>query len=105
MIFGDGDIAATARTRVTTQTLQPLYNIGNQSPVELMEYIAILERKLNKKAEKNLLPMQLGDAPDNWADVEALVRDVGYRPSTSVEVGVGHFVDWYLGYYGRENLQ
>lgn len=76
-----------------------LYNIGNQRPVELMEYISILESKLNKKAVKNLLPMQLGDAPDNWADVEALVKDVGYRPTTTVAVGVGHFVDWYLTHY------
>jgi len=83
----------------TSRAPYRLYNIGNQRPVELMEYISILERKLNKKAEKNLLPMQLGDAPDNWADVEALVRDVGYRPTTTVEVGVGHFVDWYLTHY------
>jgi UDP-glucuronate 4-epimerase len=76
-----------------------IYNIGNQRPVELTEYISILERKLNRKAERNLLPMQPGDAPDNWADVEALARDVGYRPSTPVEEGVGRFVDWYLKFY------
>jgi UDP-glucuronate 4-epimerase len=76
-----------------------LYNIGNAHPVELIDYISILEKKLHKKALKNLLPMQLGDAPDSWADVEALAQDVGYRPTTSVEVGIGHFVDWYLEYY------
>ena len=76
-----------------------LYNIGNAHPVELIDYISILEKKLRKKALKNLLPMQLGDAPDSWADVEALAQDVGYRPTTSVEVGIGHFVDWYLEYY------
>jgi UDP-glucuronate 4-epimerase len=76
-----------------------LYNIGNAHPVELIDYISILEKKLRKKALKNLLPMQLGDAPDNWADVEALAQDVGYRPTTSVEVGIGHFVDWYLEFY------
>lgn len=76
-----------------------LYNIGNEHPVELMDYISILEKKLDKKAKLNLLPLQLGDAPDNWADVEALVQDVGYRPSTTVEVGVGNFVDWYLKHY------
>jgi UDP-glucuronate 4-epimerase len=79
-----------------------LYNIGNGHPVELLDYVSILEKKLNKKAKINLLPMQLGDAPDNWADVEALVRDVGYRPTTPVEVGVGNFVDWYLKHYHQD---
>src|SRR5687768_1894036 len=76
-----------------------LYNIGNQRPVELMRYIEVLEECLGRKAEKNLLPLQLGDVPDTWADVEDLVADVGYRPSTPVEVGVRKFVDWYLDYY------
>lgn len=76
-----------------------LYNIGNQQPVELMRYIEVLEECLGRKAEKNLLPMQLGDVPDTWADVEALVEDVGYRPNTPVEIGVRRFVDWYVEYY------
>jgi len=76
-----------------------IYNIGNQGPIELMRYIEVLEDCLGKKAEKELLPMQPGDVPDTWADVEALVEDVGYRPSTPVEEGVKHFVDWYLSYY------
>jgi len=76
-----------------------LYNIGNQQPVELMRYIEVLEECLGRKAEKNLLPMQPGDVPDTWADVEDLVEDVGYRPSTPVEVGVRRFVEWYLDYY------
>jgi UDP-glucuronate 4-epimerase len=79
-----------------------IYNIGNQKPVELMRYIEVLEECLGRKAEKNLLPLQLGDVPDTWADVEDLVADVGYRPSTSVEVGVRKFVDWYLDYYKVE---
>ncbi len=83
----------------TSRAPYRLYNIGNSRPVELVDYISILENKLNKKAKKNLLPMQLGDAPDNWADVEALVHDVGYRPITTVEAGIGYFVDWYLDYY------
>jgi UDP-glucuronate 4-epimerase len=83
----------------TSRAPYRLYNIGNAHPVELIDYISILEKKLHKKALKNLLPMQLGDAPDNWADVEVLAQDVGYRPTTSVEVGIGHFVDWYLDYY------
>ncbi|HMB73945.1 MAG TPA: NAD-dependent epimerase [Gammaproteobacteria bacterium] len=76
-----------------------LYNIGNQAPVELMHYIEVIEECLGRKAEKNLLPLQAGDVPDTWADVEDLVTDVGYRPSTPVEVGVRRFIDWYLEYY------
>lgn len=78
-----------------------LYNIGNNQPVELMKYIQTLEQCLGKKAELNLLPLQVGDVPDTYADVEALVRDVGYKPATSVEVGIRNFVEWYLGYYGQ----
>jgi UDP-glucuronate 4-epimerase len=76
-----------------------IYNIGNQTPVALTRYIEVLERCLGKKALKNLLPMQLGDLPDTWADVEALAREVGYRPSTDLERGVKQFVEWYLAYY------
>ena len=83
----------------TSKSPYRIYNIGNQRPVELMRYIEVLEECLGRKAEKNLLPMQLGDVPDTWADVEDLVADVGYRPSTPVEIGVRRFVDWYLDYY------
>lgn len=76
-----------------------LYNIGNNSPVELSRYIEVLEDCLGRKAERNLLPLQAGDVPDTFADVEDLVRDVGYRPATPVEVGVRKFVDWYRDYY------
>jgi UDP-glucuronate 4-epimerase len=76
-----------------------VYNIGNQRPIELMRYIEVLEQCLGREAQKNLLPLQLGDVPDTWADVEDLVVDVGYRPSTNVEVGVGRFVDWYVDYH------
>jgi UDP-glucuronate 4-epimerase len=76
-----------------------LYNIGNNQPVELMHYIEVLERCLGRKAEMNLLPLQQGDVPDTWADIDDLQRDVGYTPATPVEVGVKRFVDWYLGYY------
>jgi UDP-glucuronate 4-epimerase len=83
----------------TSKAPYRLYNIGNQQPVELMRYIEVLEECLGRKAEKNLLPMQAGDVPDTWADVEDLARDIGYRPSTPVEEGVRSFVDWYLDYY------
>jgi UDP-glucuronate 4-epimerase len=76
-----------------------IYNIGNQQPVSLLRYIEVLEQCLGRRADKNLLPLQLGDVPDTWADVEALVHDVGYRPATALEVGVRRFVDWYLAYY------
>jgi UDP-glucuronate 4-epimerase len=79
-----------------------LYNIGNQQPVELMKYIELLENNLGRKAEKNLLPLQPGDVPDTWADVEDLVSDVGYRPATPVEEGIERFVEWYMEYYAVE---
>ncbi len=77
-----------------------LYNIGNNNPVELKHYIAVLEDCLGKKAEQNLLPLQPGDVPDTYANVEDLVRDVDYKPATSVEDGVRNFVAWYREYYG-----
>jgi UDP-glucuronate 4-epimerase len=80
-----------------------IYNIGNQRPVALLRYIEVLENCLGKRAERNLLPMQPGDLPDTWADVEALARDVGYRPSTDLESGVKQFVEWYLGYYHTQS--
>ena len=76
-----------------------LYNIGNQQPVELMDYIGAIEKTLGKKAEMNLLPLQPGDVPDTWADTESLANDVGYQPSTPIEVGVKNFVEWYLEFY------
>lgn len=76
-----------------------LYNIGSNSPVELMRYIEVLEECLGKKAEKELLPLQLGDVPDTYANVDALIDDVGYKPDTPIEVGVKRFVDWYREFY------
>jgi UDP-glucuronate 4-epimerase len=76
-----------------------VYNIGNHRPVELADYIEVLEAKLGRKAEKILLPLQPGDVPDTCADVEELSRDTGYSPSTPVEVGIGRFVDWYRAFY------
>ena len=82
-----------------------LYNIGNQQPVELMDYIGAIEKTLGKKAEMNLLPLQAGDVPDTWADTESLANDVGYQPSTPIEVGVKNFVEWYLEFYKDELKQ
>ncbi len=78
-----------------------VYNIGNQSPVELLKYIEILEQKLGKTAEKELLPLQPGDVPDTYADVEALVKDVDYKPATPIEEGIDQFVKWYRSYYKK----
>jgi UDP-glucuronate 4-epimerase len=80
-----------------------IYNIGNQRPVTLLRFIEVLERCLGRTAIKNLLPMQPGDVPDTSADVDALARDVGYRPSTELEEGVKQFVEWYLDYYHRQS--
>ena len=76
-----------------------IYNIGNNSPVELSRYIEVLEEALGRRAERNLLPLQLGDVPDTYADVSDLEAAVGYRPRTSVEEGVRAFVKWYQSYY------
>ncbi len=76
-----------------------LYNIGNNEPVELMHYIEVLEDCLGKKAEKNMLPLQAGDVPATYADVQDLIRDVDYKPDMSVEQGIANFVAWYRDYY------
>ena len=72
-----------------------LYNIGNNNPVELLYLIQTLEQKLGRTAVKNMLPMQMGDVPATYADVEALTQDTGFRPATPIEVGVERFVAWY----------
>jgi UDP-glucuronate 4-epimerase len=76
-----------------------LYNIGNNHPVELMRFIEVLEDHLGVKAVKNMLPLQPGDVPATYADVDDLVRDVGFKPSTAIEVGIERFVSWYRSYY------
>ena len=76
-----------------------VYNIGNNAPVELMDYIGALEKALGKKAEMELLPLQAGDVPDTFANVEDLVEQFHYKPSTSVEDGITRFVAWYRDYF------
>ena len=76
-----------------------LYNIGNREPVDLLRYIEILEDCLGRKAVMGMLPLQAGDVPDTEANVDDLVRDVDYSPTTSVEQGVARFVEWYRSYY------
>jgi UDP-glucuronate 4-epimerase len=77
-----------------------VYNIGNNNPVELKDYVAALENALGKNAQKELLPLQPGDVPDTYADVDDLVRDFDYKPKTSIEEGIGAFARWFLAYYG-----
>ena len=76
-----------------------VYNIGNNRPVELMHFIHVIEEKLGKKAKLNLMPMQPGDVPATEADIDDLVRDIGFKPDTSVETGISRFIDWYRKYY------
>jgi UDP-glucuronate 4-epimerase len=72
-----------------------IYNIGNNKPVQLMEFIQTLEKHLGKEAKKEFLPLQAGDVPKTYADVDDLIRDVGFKPDTSIDEGIGKFVDWY----------
>jgi UDP-glucuronate 4-epimerase len=76
-----------------------VYNIGNNKPVELLDYIAAIEAALGRKAIRELLPLQAGDVPDTYANVDDLISEFHYRPATSVEQGIGHFVAWYRDYY------
>lgn len=77
-----------------------VYNIGNNNPVELMDYIKAIEDSLGMEASKELLPLQPGDVPDTYADVEDLVREFDYKPATTVQDGIARFIDWYRVYYG-----
>jgi UDP-glucuronate 4-epimerase len=77
-----------------------VYNIGNNKPFELMRFIEIIEDCLGKKARKNMLPLQPGDVPSTYANIDDLVRDVGFRPNTPLEVGISRFISWYRDYYG-----
>ncbi|MBP7867059.1 MAG: NAD-dependent epimerase [Acidobacteria bacterium] len=83
----------------TSRAPYRLYNIGNNQPVRLMRLIEVLEHALGRTAEKRFLPMQPGDVPATWADVDDLARDAGFRPHTPVEEGIARFVAWYREYY------
>ena len=91
---------AARRTRPRAMRRSGFTTSATTSPVPLMHYIEVLENCLGRKAQKNFLPLQLGDVPETFADIDDLVRDVGYRPATTVEVGVKRFVDWFCEYYG-----
>ena len=97
---GDPDWNGENPDPATSRAPYRIYNIGNNSPVGLMAFIEAIEKSLGKEAKKNFLPMQPGDVPATWADVEDLVKHFGYAPSITVEEGVKRFVAWYLEYYG-----
>ncbi|MBK1621950.1 NAD-dependent epimerase [Afifella marina] len=78
-----------------------LYNIGNNQPVELMDFIAAIEEALGREAEKIFLPMQPGDVPTTYADIDALADDLGYRPKTPIKEGIARFIAWYRDFYGK----
>ena len=84
----------------TSRAPYRVYNIGNNAPVQLMDMIGALEKCLGRKAEKNFLPMQAGDVPATYADVEALIESVDFKPETPIEVGIQRFVEWYREFYG-----
>jgi UDP-glucuronate 4-epimerase len=83
----------------TSQAPWRVYNIGNNSPVELMDYIGALEESLGIEADKEMLPLQDGDVPDTYANVEDLVKEFDYKPDMSVKQGVANFVKWYKDFY------
>lgn len=76
-----------------------IYNIGNNSPVRLMEFVEAIENKLGKIAKKNYMDLQPRDVPETYANVEDLYRDIGFKPETTIQDGVDKFIDWYLEYY------
>jgi len=96
---GDPSFDAMAPTPGSSSAPYRVYNIGNHVPVELARYIEIFEQCIGRKAEKILLPLQPGDVPDTYADVEELTRAIDYSPSTSIEAGIAKFIDWYRDYY------
>jgi len=79
-----------------------IYNIGNNNPVELMEFIAVIEKTLGRQAQKEFLDLQPGDVPATYADIDDLIEDAGFQPRTSIETGIKRFVDWFNKYYGYQ---
>jgi len=100
-------LKALAKTGVEDKTAAPyrIYNIGNNQPVQLLELVALLEQHLHKKASIDLLPMQPGDVPVTYADVNQLAAAVGYRPCTSLKKGIGKFMEWFEAYHARHYVK
>ncbi|RYC51422.1 NAD-dependent epimerase [Flagellimonas olearia] len=85
--------------KIDPQNLYKIYNIGNNKSVKLLDFIEEIERNLKKEGRKEMLPMQLGDVPKTWANVDDLIKDYDYRPNTSIKEGVGKFIEWYKSYF------
>ncbi|MGI9383801.1 MAG: NAD-dependent epimerase [Methyloligellaceae bacterium] len=96
----DPDWDSDAPDSATSAAPYRLYNIGNNNPVELMDFIACLEKAIGREAEKNFLPLQPGDVPRTYADIDDLTADMAYTPSTPIEDGIAKFVAWYRDFYG-----
>jgi len=97
--LGNTEWSGEAPDPSTSKAPYRIYNIGSNNPVELSRFIEIIEERTGKKAQKNLMPMQPGDVPATYANVDGLINDVGYKPETSVEEGIANFVDWYREFY------
>jgi len=97
----EGVVRVIDNPRTTTPPYK-VYNIGNNNPVELMDFIKAIENKLGKTIEKNMMPLQAGDVPATYADVSDLVEDLGYKPETPVQDGINQFIDWYLDFFGYD---
>lgn len=93
------DWSAKSDDPSTSSAPYKVYNIGNNNPVKLMDFITALEEKIGKTAEKNMLPIQAGDVPSTYADVSDLIKDLGYKPNTPIKEGISKFVDWYREFY------
>ena len=98
--------AISSRQNITNaKAPYKIYNIGNNQPVTLRRFITAIETATGQKAKENLLPMQPGDVPITYADVDQLTKDTGFKPATSIEDGIGKFVEWYKGYYKWVSIQ
>jgi len=87
----------------TSSAPYKVYNIGNNNPVKLMDFITAIENRLGKEIKKNMMPIQPGDVPATFADVKDLVEDLGYKPETPIQEGVNQFIDWYLDFFGYDS--
>ena len=96
---GNPDWTGDKPDPATSYAPYKIYNIGNNNPVELLDFIKAIENALEKKAQKNPMPMQPGDVPATYADVDDLMREVGFKPQTPIDEGIGNFVKWYREYY------
>jgi len=96
---GDSQWSGKNPTPSTSKAPYKIYNIGNNSPVKLMEFVEAIEEKLNKKAIKNMMPLQAGDVVATYADVHDLVEDLHYKPETTIKEGISRFIDWYKFFY------